>query len=142
MHKLDPRLGPVEQDERSVIPIDATDIDHWLGDTVQDAQALLQLAPLEIFDAGPSPPGSAPQVVASAWSQPPFAHLWARHIACSSPHGVPACYVEWWQGLAVFAPWPHQPGLLNLPDALVGRPQLGARPHFPIDRQVRNAWLN
>ncbi|MBH2008214.1 MAG: hypothetical protein I8H71_00805 [Xanthomonadaceae bacterium] len=43
-----------EQDKRSVIPIEAGDVDQWLAGTVEDARALLRLSPVEIFDAGPA----------------------------------------------------------------------------------------
>lgn len=57
MHKneLDPKTKeplPLEdQDKRSVIPIELADVDTWLAGTQQEAQALLRLAPVEIFDA-------------------------------------------------------------------------------------------
>ena len=57
MHKneLDPETKeplPLEQqDKRSVIPIDPADYDQWLAGTQNEAQALLQLAPVEVFDA-------------------------------------------------------------------------------------------
>ncbi|MBO9679531.1 MAG: SOS response-associated peptidase family protein [Acidovorax sp.] len=54
MHKPNPKLGPDQQDKRSVIPIDAGDVDQWLAGTVQEAQQLLRLAPVEIFDARPA----------------------------------------------------------------------------------------
>jgi putative SOS response-associated peptidase YedK len=54
MHKPDPKLGPDQQDKRSVIPIEQADVDQWLAGTVQEAQTLLRLAPVEVFDAGPS----------------------------------------------------------------------------------------
>lgn len=54
MHKPDPRLGPDEQDKRSVIPIDLADVDQWLTGTVAEAQALLNLPPVETFEAGPA----------------------------------------------------------------------------------------
>lgn len=53
MHKPDPKLGPDQQDKRSVIPIEARDVDAWLTGTVQEARALLQLAPVDLFEAGP-----------------------------------------------------------------------------------------
>lgn len=43
------------QDKRSVIPIEAADFDQWLEGTVEQAQLLLKLAPVDIFDAGPAP---------------------------------------------------------------------------------------
>lgn len=54
MHKPDPKLGPDEQDKRSVISIELSDVDQWLGGTITDAQALLQLAPVDLFEAGPA----------------------------------------------------------------------------------------
>lgn len=54
MHKPDPQLGPHEQDKRSVIAIEPSDVDPWLTGTVQQAQQLLRLTPVELFDAGPS----------------------------------------------------------------------------------------
>lgn len=51
MHKPDPKLPPDRQDKRSVIPIADGDIDTWLAGTPQQAQALLKLAPVEVFDA-------------------------------------------------------------------------------------------
>ena len=45
MHKPDPKLPPDQQDKRSVIPIEAQDVDAWLAGTVTDAEALLRLAP-------------------------------------------------------------------------------------------------
>ena len=54
MHKPDPKLAADKQDKRSVIPIDASDVDQWLAGTVEDASALLRLAPVEVFDASPA----------------------------------------------------------------------------------------
>lgn len=51
MHKPDPKLAADKQDKRSVIPIDPADYDQWLAGTQNEAQALLQLAPVEFFDA-------------------------------------------------------------------------------------------
>jgi hypothetical protein len=53
MHKPDPKLGPEEQDKRSVVPIELQNVDAWLHGTPQQAQALIKLAPAEAFDAGP-----------------------------------------------------------------------------------------
>ena len=53
MHKPDPKLDPDLQDKRSVIPINPEDVDAWLGGSLSQAQALLRLAPVELFDAGP-----------------------------------------------------------------------------------------
>lgn len=53
MHKPDPKLGPDQQDKRSVIPIELADVDLWLSGTVAEASDLLRLAPVEVFEAGP-----------------------------------------------------------------------------------------
>jgi putative SOS response-associated peptidase YedK len=54
MHKPDPKLAADKQDKRSVIPLDPADYDQWLAGTQQEAAALLRLAPVEIFNAGPA----------------------------------------------------------------------------------------
>ncbi|UXC19305.1 SOS response-associated peptidase [Comamonas squillarum] len=43
-----------QQDKRSVIPIELADVDQWLEGSIKDAQALLKLAPVEVFAAGPA----------------------------------------------------------------------------------------
>lgn len=53
MHKPDPKLGPDQQDKRSVIPIELADVDLWLSGTVAEASQLLRLAPVGVFQAGP-----------------------------------------------------------------------------------------
>ena len=53
MHKPDPKLPPDQQDKRSVIPIEMADVDQWLAGTVNEASALLQLAPVATFNAAP-----------------------------------------------------------------------------------------
>ena len=53
MHKPDPKLAADQQDKRSVVPIELSDVDQWLSGTVQEAQALIKLAPIEVFEAGP-----------------------------------------------------------------------------------------
>ncbi len=54
MHKPDPRLGPDQQDKRSVIPIADGAVEQWLGGSVEQAQRLLELSPDEAFDAAPA----------------------------------------------------------------------------------------
>ncbi len=54
MHKPDPKLPADQQDKRSVIPIEMADVDQWLAGTVNEASTLLQLAPVEVFFAGPA----------------------------------------------------------------------------------------
>lgn len=53
MHKPDPKLGPDQQDKRSVVPIELDDVDTWLAGSQEAAAALVRLAPVEVFDAGP-----------------------------------------------------------------------------------------
>ena len=55
MHKPDPKLGPDEQDKRSVVAIEAEDVDRWLFGTPEQASALVRLTPVEVFAAGPAP---------------------------------------------------------------------------------------
>ncbi|EHR72073.1 hypothetical protein BurJ1DRAFT_3264 [Burkholderiales bacterium JOSHI_001] len=55
MHKPDPKLGPDQQDKRSVVPINRADMDLWLFGTIDAARALVKLAPVEDFEAGPVP---------------------------------------------------------------------------------------
>lgn len=54
MHKPDPKLGPEQQDKRSVIPIESQDIERWLMGSMGEAKECLKLAPIEVFDAGPA----------------------------------------------------------------------------------------
>ena len=53
MHKPDPKLGPHEQDKRSIIAIESADWHTWLQGPHEGAQALIRLTALEDFDAGP-----------------------------------------------------------------------------------------
>lgn len=53
MHKPDSKFGPDQQDKRSVIPIEAADVDTWLAGTQDEARALLRLSAADLFDAGP-----------------------------------------------------------------------------------------
>lgn len=54
MHKPDPRLPADQQDKRSVIPIEMQDVDQWLAGTVREAEQLLRLAPVNVFEAEPA----------------------------------------------------------------------------------------
>lgn len=54
MHKPDPKLGPDQQDKRSVVPIELADVDAWLAGTQEEAAKLLRLPAVEIFNAGPA----------------------------------------------------------------------------------------
>jgi len=53
MHRPDPKVGPHEQDKRSVIAVEAADWDTWLQGPHEHAQALVRLTPIEVFVAGP-----------------------------------------------------------------------------------------
>lgn len=53
MHKPDPRLGPDQQDKRSVVPIELQDVDTWLAAPLAQASQLVKLAPVELFEATP-----------------------------------------------------------------------------------------
>ncbi len=53
MHKPDPKLAPDAQDKRSVVPIEAADVDTWLYGSIEQAQGLIRLAPAEVYDAAP-----------------------------------------------------------------------------------------
>lgn len=54
MHKPDPKLGPDQQDKRSVVPISFEDADTWLFGTTEEAVKLVRLTPAEAFSAGPA----------------------------------------------------------------------------------------
>lgn len=54
MHKPDPKLPPDQQDKRSVVPIMPSDVDTWLGGSIEAASSLLKPAPAEYFEAVPS----------------------------------------------------------------------------------------
>ena len=68
MHKPDPKLGPDQQDKRSVIPIEQDDVDAWLFGRQEEASALLKLAPAEVFSASAEVP-TAPASPASPADQ-------------------------------------------------------------------------
>jgi len=53
MHKPDPKLGPDQQDKRSVVVVEQGDWDRWMAGTTPQAIELLKLAPVEVFDHGP-----------------------------------------------------------------------------------------
>jgi len=54
MHKPDPKVGPDQQDKRSVIPVELDDVDAWLTAPVEKAASLLRVTSLEVFKAGPA----------------------------------------------------------------------------------------
>ncbi|WP_454909271.1 hypothetical protein [Variovorax gossypii] len=47
-------MSPDQQDKRSVIALEVHDFDRWLTCTVEEAQTMLKVAPVELFDAGPA----------------------------------------------------------------------------------------
>jgi len=51
MHKPDPKLGPDDQDKRSVIAIEEDDVDQWLTGTVQEVERLLRPPAVEVLVA-------------------------------------------------------------------------------------------
>ena len=53
MHKPDPKLEPNEQDKRSVISIEAADVDRWLSGTPDKVTDLLRPPTIDLIDAGP-----------------------------------------------------------------------------------------
>lgn len=53
MHRPDPKRPPEQQDKRSVVPIDAQDVDLWLTAPLDLAVNLVRLAPAEMFRAEP-----------------------------------------------------------------------------------------
>lgn len=54
MHKPDPKVGPDEQDKRSVVAIEPADADRWLYGTTADAAALVRPPDAETIVAGPA----------------------------------------------------------------------------------------
>jgi len=55
-HKPDPRLGPDQQDKRSVVVVERGDWNRWLTAPKPDAVDLLRLAPVEVFEHAPEEP--------------------------------------------------------------------------------------
>lgn len=56
MHKPDPKLGPDQQDKRSVVAIEERDGEQWLFGTEAEARELVRLTPVEVFLAEPEAP--------------------------------------------------------------------------------------
>ena len=51
MHKPDPKLGPDQQDKRSVVALEPENFELWLRGSVEDAKSLITLSPVELIDA-------------------------------------------------------------------------------------------
>lgn len=54
MHKPDPKYGPDEQDKRSVVSIEAADVDQWLFGTTDDAKALMAPPSMDVIEGKPA----------------------------------------------------------------------------------------
>jgi putative SOS response-associated peptidase YedK len=54
MHKPDPKLPEDAQDKRTVIPLAKEAWETWLTGATEDAQQLIQVPPLELFEASPA----------------------------------------------------------------------------------------
>lgn len=53
MHKPDPTLPPDQQDKRSVVAIEVTDVETWLFGSLEAAAELMRAPSLEVIDAIP-----------------------------------------------------------------------------------------
>ncbi len=56
MHRPDPKRPSEMQDKRSVVPIEAGDVDLWLTGPKEQAAKLVRLAQVEVFLAAPAEP--------------------------------------------------------------------------------------
>lgn len=54
MHKPDPKLGPDEQDKRSVVAIELSDVDQWLCGSLEEAHTLVRAPAMDHIDAAPA----------------------------------------------------------------------------------------
>ncbi|MBE7416751.1 MAG: hypothetical protein HS128_03205 [Ideonella sp.] len=54
MHKPDSKLGPDEQDKRSVVAVELDDVDQWRYAPVEEAVKLVELTPAEMMEAEPA----------------------------------------------------------------------------------------
>lgn len=66
MHKPDPKLGPDQQDKRSVVAIEREDVDTWLRGSAEDAAALVRFAAIAQYAAGPVQPAPAGDLLGGA----------------------------------------------------------------------------
>lgn len=53
MHKPDPKFGPDDQDKRSVVAIESTDIDRWLNGSPEDVRELATAPSMDVVDGTP-----------------------------------------------------------------------------------------
>lgn len=56
MHRPDSKRAPDMQDKRTVVPLEKGDWDAWLHGTVEQAEALIRVLPLDHFAHGPLDP--------------------------------------------------------------------------------------
>ena len=56
MHKPDPKLGPDQQDKRSVVALEPDDVDQWLYAPVEEAAKLVKLTHADMMEARPAEP--------------------------------------------------------------------------------------
>lgn len=56
MHRPNPKRPPHMQDKRSVVPIERRDWETWLTGTAEQAEALIQLPPMEVIKHRPQDP--------------------------------------------------------------------------------------
>ena len=56
MHKPEPKLGPDQQDKRSVVPIEPEHWDQWLNGSPEHALELIRVPALELFAHGAADP--------------------------------------------------------------------------------------
>ncbi|KQO23510.1 SOS response-associated peptidase family protein [Acidovorax sp. Leaf78] len=63
MHRPDPKRPPHMQDKRTVVPLEKVDWHTWLHGTIEQAEALIQLPPVELFKHGPQDPTKEVQLV-------------------------------------------------------------------------------
>lgn len=54
MHKPDPKLLPDQQDKRSVVAIEAGDVERWLQGSADDVAALLAPPAVELIEGSPA----------------------------------------------------------------------------------------
>lgn len=54
MHKPDPKLPPDQQDKRSVVAIEAEDIERWLQGSDAEVAALLVPPAVELIEGSPA----------------------------------------------------------------------------------------
>ena len=56
MHRPDPKRAPHMQDKRTVVPLEKECWDAWLHGSVEQAQSLIRVPPVEVFVHGPVDP--------------------------------------------------------------------------------------